>query len=296
MRGAGHDFYTVFTLLGFRRDTLLTVAVQGSQQRHPRATEKTKQPERQHIMKKQHIILALSISALTSVLCAQQGKPPGGGQGGPGGGPGGPGGGRPVPPIIAALDLNKDGTIDAEEIAKAPESLLKLDKNGDGKLTEDEYRPKPPEGPGGPGEKGGPGGGGPGGPAGKKGGGGKGGPDGDQAGPKGGPGGGKGGPQGGPGDGKGGPQGAPGDGKGGPGGPRPVPPIIAALDLNKDGVIDADEISKAAESLKTLDKNNDGKLTSDELHPPRPEGQGGPGGPGGPGAKGKGGPGGAPPQ
>ena len=141
-------------------------------------------------------------------------------------------------PIIAALDTNKDGTIDASEIEKAPKSLLKLDKNGDGKLTEDEYRPKPPGG---------------------------------------GPGGGKGGPGGG--------QGGPGGAQGGPGGQHPVPPIIAALDTNKDGVIDADEISKAAESLKTLDKNGDGELTADELHPPRPEGPGGPGGPGGKGPK-----------
>ncbi len=101
-------------------------------------------------MKKQRLILALSISAFTSVLFAQQGKPPGGGQGGPGG--------RMIPPIIAALDLNKDGMIDADELSKAPQSLLKLDKNGDGKLTEDEYRPKRPEGQGGPGGAGGQGG------------------------------------------------------------------------------------------------------------------------------------------
>jgi len=58
------------------------------------------------------------------------------------------------------------------------------------------------------------------------------------------------------------------------GGPphRPPPPIIAALDLNHDGVISADEIAKAAESLKKLDKNGDGQLTPDELRPPRPEG------------------------
>jgi hypothetical protein len=63
-------------------------------------------------------------------------------------------------------------------------------------------------------------------------------------------------------------------------------------------VIDADEISKAAQSLLTLDKNGDGKLTEDEYHPKRPEGQGGPGGPGGKGGKGggQGGPGGKPPQ
>ena len=38
------------------------------------------------------------------------------------------------------LDLNGDGVIDADEIAKAKESLKALDKNGDGKLTPDEYR------------------------------------------------------------------------------------------------------------------------------------------------------------
>ena len=142
-------------------------------------------------MKKQHIILALCISAFTGALCAQEGKPPGG-PGGPGGGPGGPGP-RMIPPIIAALDLNKDGIIDADELAKASESLKKLDTNGDGKLTEDEYRPKPPGGPGGPG------GGGPGGPQG-------GGKGGKGAGP-GGPGGkGQGGPQGGAPGGAGAPQ------------------------------------------------------------------------------------------
>lgn len=65
---------------------------------------------------------------------------------GPPSGPGGPGGDhhRPPPPVIAALDLNRDGTIDADEIAKASKSLLTLDKNGDGKLTPDELHPHPP--------------------------------------------------------------------------------------------------------------------------------------------------------
>lgn len=59
---------------------------------------------------------------------------------------------------------------------------------------------------------------------------------------------------------------------------RPLPPIIAALDANGDGVIDAGEIAKAAESLKKLDKNGDGKLTMEECMPPRPQGgQGGQG-------------------
>jgi hypothetical protein len=69
---------------------------------------------------------------------------------------------------------------------------------------------------------------------------------------------------------------------------RPLPPIIAALDANSDGVIDAGEIAKAAESLKKLDKNGDGKLTIEECMPPRPQGGQGQGGQGGPGQAGKG--------
>jgi len=64
--------------------------------------------------------------------------------------PPGPDGHRPPrPPIIAALDANGDGIIDASEIANASAALLKLDKNGDGKLTPDEWRPHrpPPDGP-----------------------------------------------------------------------------------------------------------------------------------------------------
>lgn len=69
-----------------------------------------------------------------------------------GGPPGGPDMGRPrlpASPIITELDLNGDGTIDADELAKAPESLKKLDKNGDEKLSLDEIRPARPDGRGG---------------------------------------------------------------------------------------------------------------------------------------------------
>ena len=55
-----------------------------------------------------------------------------------------PGGGdrkRPMPPLDAALDANDDNIIDAAEIANAPAALGKVDKNGDGVLTADEYRP-----------------------------------------------------------------------------------------------------------------------------------------------------------
>jgi hypothetical protein len=54
---------------------------------------------------------------------------------------------------------------------------------------------------------------------------------------------------------------------------------MAALDTNSDGTIDATEIEQSSKSLKTLDKNSDGKLTPDELRPARPA-AGQPGAPG----------------
>ncbi len=67
-------------------------------------------------------------------------------------------------------------------------------------------------------------------------------------------------------------------GQGGSGmrGHRPPPsPLVAVLDANHDGVIDADEIANASAALKKLDKNGDGKLTPDEFCPPRPQGRDG---------------------
>jgi hypothetical protein len=82
-------------------------------------------------------------------------------------------------------------------------------------------------------------------------------------------------------------------------GERPPPsPLIHALDANRDGVIDETEIANASAALRTLDKNGDGKLTREELRPPRPEGVQRPEGPGRPGPgpgrepRGPGGPGG----
>lgn len=88
------------------------------------------------------ILAALALSAAGLTINAQdsnQGQRPGGGPGGPGGGM--------RNPIVAALDANSDGELDATEINNATAALKKLDKNGDGKLTREELRPA--GGPGG---------------------------------------------------------------------------------------------------------------------------------------------------
>jgi hypothetical protein len=65
---------------------------------------------------------------------------------------------RPFDPVMKALDANEDFSLSAAEIANAVVSLSALDLNKDGKLTEDEFRPLPPEdapaGPRGRGPKG----------------------------------------------------------------------------------------------------------------------------------------------
>ena len=76
----------------------------------------------------------------------------------------------------------------------------------------------------------------------------------------------------------------PGQGQGpGEGQRRPTPPLMDTLDVNHDGVIDADEIKNASANLGKLDKNHDGKITQDEMRPARPGGGAG-GNAGGPGA------------
>ncbi|TWU65279.1 EF hand [Crateriforma conspicua] len=121
--------------------------------------------------------LPLVMASVLAVLVtsAIQAQPPGGrGQGGPGfggqgfGGPGrggpdfgGPGG--PPPNAIAeALDTDGDHVISGAEIQKAVDALKKLDRNGDGRLSNDEFDPMGPRSFGGPDGRG-PGGGGPGG-------------------------------------------------------------------------------------------------------------------------------------
>ena len=92
------------------------------------------------------LILTLGLGA-TALLVAQDAPTPG-----DGGRPhrSGPHHRPPPPAIIAALDANHDGVIDAAEIANASAALMALDKNGDGQLTPDEFMGPRPEGPGGP--------------------------------------------------------------------------------------------------------------------------------------------------
>ena len=49
-------------------------------------------------------------------------------------------------PVMQALDADQDGELSAKEIENAVAALKTLDKNKDGKLTEDELRPNFPEG------------------------------------------------------------------------------------------------------------------------------------------------------
>src|SRR5580693_1395589 len=64
-----------------------------------------------------------------------------------------PGRGRPSIGFTI-LDTNGDGVLDAQEIAAAPKSLAKLDKNSDGQISSDEARPAMPEGRGRGGQEG----------------------------------------------------------------------------------------------------------------------------------------------
>lgn len=97
-------------------------------------------------------LLALGTTALVAQPMGNGGSPNNNGRNGP------PMRGQrpPVPAIVRALDANHDGVIDETEIANASAALKSLDKNGDGKLTPNEFMgPRPPR-PGGQGK--GPGG------------------------------------------------------------------------------------------------------------------------------------------
>lgn len=173
-------------------------------------------------------------------------------------------------PFLQTLDADDDGILSADEIKDAPAALQKLDKNGDGKLTRDEWQPPMRPGPQGEGER-------PGGPR-----------DGER--PRGGPRDGER-PRGGPRDGER-PRGGEGDEKGRApeekrerpdGGERtrgersPAPPLVGALDADRDGALSAEEIAQSSAALAKLDQNKDGQLGPRE-YGPRPPREGGPGG------------------
>ena len=48
---------------------------------------------------------------------------------------------RQPAPLLAALDVDGDGKLSGQEMARASSALRKLDKNNDGQLSRDEYQP-----------------------------------------------------------------------------------------------------------------------------------------------------------
>ncbi|MGB0580806.1 MAG: hypothetical protein ACPGVU_13975 [Limisphaerales bacterium] len=167
---------------------------------------------------------------------------PGGdrGRGGPPGGPPGGGGdrrggGRPkfmqFLPVLVALDADKNGEISSQELENATAALKALDKNKDGKLTEDEVRPERPPGGRGRGGQGG----------GDRGRGGFGGsPGGDRS----------------------------GQGDGGMRRPNAAETAkrMMAFDKNKDGKLTKDEVSERMHPLlKEADANGDGAASREEI-------------------------------
>lgn len=189
----------------------------------------------------------------------QQGRGGGGGGGGQRGG-GRQGQGRPAqggqagqqsPPWIGFFDNDGDGEISADEIRNATASLLKLDRNSDGRLTGDELRPTGGFGAQArPGVQGGPGGG-----QQMRG----------QQGQRGGPGGG------GQGSRNAGGSGGRGPGGGGRGGdPAQADAAFAAqimsLDANKDGLMTLAELpGHMNEAFEIADADKDGSLNETEL-------------------------------
>ncbi|MDQ8191978.1 hypothetical protein [Roseibacillus persicicus] len=54
--------------------------------------------------------------------------------------------------------------------------------------------------------------------------------------------------------------------------PRPLSPVMEALDVDKDGALSAEEITNASEILASLDTDDNGRLSEEETAPPKPEG------------------------
>ena len=131
----------------------------------------------------------------------------------------------PKPPVYKALDADNDDFISKSELANAASALKSLDKNGDGQLTPDEMRPEGMKEPSGKEDY----------------------YDNPQK--------------------KGMNNGRTAEDlkKRGKRPRMPHPPLIEALDTDKDGKISKAEIENATASLKKLDRDKDGKLTHDEI-------------------------------
>jgi Ca2+-binding EF-hand superfamily protein len=51
-------------------------------------------------------------------------------------------------------------------------------------------------------------------------------------------------------------------------------PLLAALDANRDNTIDDAELARASAALRALDRNQDGRITPEELSPMMGRGRG----------------------
>ena len=80
----------------------------------------------------ERMIRFTAVALIFTVAFTMQAQPSGAGGRGPGG---------MIIPVMAALDEDKDGVISASEIQNAEKSLTALDKNGDGKIDNNELRP-----------------------------------------------------------------------------------------------------------------------------------------------------------
>lgn len=89
-------------------------------------------------LKRRSALIAVGISLLTVVVLTVAGAAKQ--HGGP----------RPAatPAIVTALDANRDGTLQTEEVTNAVAAILRLDKDGNGQISPGELQPRRSEGPG----------------------------------------------------------------------------------------------------------------------------------------------------
>lgn len=98
---------------------------------------------------KRTILLTAALTVAAGVTLAQPAERPQRpagprGERPPGAAAGRPEAGRPNP-FFGLFDADQDGIIAADEIARASEVLKRLDRNQDGKITPEEFRPQPRE-------------------------------------------------------------------------------------------------------------------------------------------------------